>query len=124
VTTLTSTARTRGGAAEGGAVRHRWFARPTPLPAALPVFAGGIGLIGSVARRRKQRALARLHVRTIVVSGIRAASRFVHRPRDQRWRECPLFRSLLGVKQTSLVAMHMSASDPKRTSWPLPVRWF
>src|SRR5262245_60628389 len=29
---------------------------------------------------------------------------------------CPLFRSLLGVKQTSLVAAHMSACDPKRTS--------
>jgi hypothetical protein len=29
---------------------------------------------------------------------------------------CPLFRSLLGVKQTCFVAPHMSANDPKRTS--------
>jgi len=29
---------------------------------------------------------------------------------------CPLSRSLLGVKRTSLFAPHMSASDPKRTS--------
>src|SRR5262245_1254684 len=29
---------------------------------------------------------------------------------------CLLFRSLLGVKRTSSVAPHMSASDPKRTS--------
>jgi hypothetical protein len=29
---------------------------------------------------------------------------------------CPLFRSLLGAKQTCPVALHMSASDPKRTS--------
>src|SRR5262245_5063704 len=29
---------------------------------------------------------------------------------------CPLSRSLLGVKQTSLFATHMSAYDPKRTS--------
>ena len=28
--------------------------------------------------------------------------------------ECPLSRSLLGVKQTSLIAAQMSASDPKR----------
>ena len=27
--------------------------------------------------------------------------------------ECPLLRSLLGVKRTSLVAAQMSASDPK-----------
>jgi len=30
----------------------------TPLPAALPLFAGGIGLIGLLARRRKRKALA------------------------------------------------------------------
>src|SRR5262249_26902883 len=39
----------------------------------------------------------------------------------------PLSRSLLGVKQTSSVAPHMSASDPKRTSLFLksgrPERW-
>jgi hypothetical protein len=29
---------------------------------------------------------------------------------------CPLFRSLLAVKRTWLVAAHMSALDPKRTS--------
>jgi hypothetical protein len=29
---------------------------------------------------------------------------------------CPLSWSLSGVKQTSLVAAHMSACDPKRTS--------
>ena len=29
---------------------------------------------------------------------------------------CPISRSLLGVKRTSLVALHMSAFDPKRTS--------
>jgi len=29
---------------------------PTPLPAALPLFAGGAGLIGLLARRRKQKA--------------------------------------------------------------------
>ena len=33
----------------------------TPLPAALPLFAGGIGLIGLLARRRKQKASVRLH---------------------------------------------------------------
>jgi len=33
----------------------------TPLPAALPLFACGIGVIGLLARRRKQRASARLH---------------------------------------------------------------
>lgn len=32
----------------------------TPLPAALPLFAGGIGLVGLLARRGKQRAPARL----------------------------------------------------------------
>ena len=31
---------------------------------------------------------------------------------------CPLSWSLSGVKQTSLVAAHMSACDPKRTSIP------
>jgi hypothetical protein len=35
---------------------------------------------------------------------------------DTRFAACPLFRSLLGVKRTSLIAAHMSASDPKRTS--------
>jgi hypothetical protein len=30
-------------------------------------------------------------------------------------RGSPLLRSLLGVKQTLLVAAHMSACDPKRT---------
>jgi len=29
--------------------------------------------------------------------------------------ECPLSRSLLGVKRTWAVALHMSANDPKRT---------
>ena len=29
--------------------------------------------------------------------------------------ECPLLRSLLGVKRTCLLAPHMSAFDPKRT---------
>ena len=32
------------------------------------------------------------------------------------YRICPLSRLLLGVKRTWLVAMHMSAFDPKRTS--------
>jgi concanavalin A-like lectin/glucanase superfamily protein len=30
---------------------------PTPLPAALPLFAGGLGVIGLLARRRKQKSL-------------------------------------------------------------------
>src|SRR5262245_2995912 len=38
---------------------------------------------------------------------------------------CPLSRSLLGVKRTSPFALHMSASDPKRTLLsPLLVCWF
>jgi len=32
---------------------------------------------------------------------------------------CPLFRSLLGVKRTWVIAAHMSAFDPKRTSQSL-----
>ena len=32
----------------------------TPVPAALPLFAGGLGLIGLLARRRKQRYAAQL----------------------------------------------------------------
>jgi hypothetical protein len=34
---------------------------------------------------------------------------------DMTFRECPLLRSLLGVKRTSHFALHMSANDPKRT---------
>jgi hypothetical protein len=34
---------------------------------------------------------------------------------------CPLLWSLLGGKQTSLVAAHMSACDPKRTSANRPL---
>jgi hypothetical protein len=30
----------------------------TPLPAALPLFAGGLGIVGFLARRKKQKALA------------------------------------------------------------------
>jgi hypothetical protein len=32
----------------------------TPLPAALPLFTGGLGVIGLIARRRKQRQAAQL----------------------------------------------------------------
>src|SRR5262245_50285303 len=42
---------------------------------------------------------------------------------DMTGCRCPLFRSLLGVKQTSLVAAHMSACDPKRTGLPLKDLW-
>jgi hypothetical protein len=35
---------------------------------------------------------------------------------DMQFYGCLLLRSLLGVKRTSLVALHMSAFDPKRTS--------
>jgi len=38
-----------------------WTVDPVPLPAALPLFAGGVGLIGLLARRRKQSTAARLH---------------------------------------------------------------
>jgi len=44
--------------------------------------------------------------------------------------ECPLLRSLLGVKQTYAYALHMSAFDPKRTlitrtnRWRRTVRWY
>jgi PKD repeat protein len=31
---------------------------PTPLPAALPLFAGGLGMVGFIARRKKRNALA------------------------------------------------------------------
>src|SRR5262245_1943929 len=34
---------------------------------------------------------------------------------DMTFCGCPLLRSLLGVKRTSLFAAHMSAFDPKRT---------
>src|SRR6185369_7678419 len=37
---------------------------------------------------------------------------------DMTFCACLLLRSLLGVKRTWLVAAHMSASDPKRTSLP------
>jgi hypothetical protein len=30
----------------------------TPIPAALPMFAGGLGLVGFLARRKKRKALA------------------------------------------------------------------
>jgi hypothetical protein len=35
---------------------------------------------------------------------------------DMTISACPLLRSLLGVKQTWPIAVHMSAYDPKRTS--------
>jgi hypothetical protein len=34
------------------------FVSPTPLPAALPLFAGGLGMVGFLARRKKRNALA------------------------------------------------------------------
>ena len=34
------------------------FLNPTPLPAALPLFAGGLGVIGLLARRRKRKVAA------------------------------------------------------------------
>ena len=40
---------------------------------------------------------------------------------DMTFCESPLSRSLLGVKRTSLIATHMSASDPKRTLAPRPI---
>ena len=39
---------------------------------------------------------------------------------DMTGCRCPLSRSLLGVKRTSSVALHMSANDPKRTSLAAP----
>src|SRR5262245_13114263 len=39
---------------------------------------------------------------------------------DMMFCGCLLSRSLLEVKRTSLVAAHMSAYDPKRTSRPVP----
>ena len=38
---------------------------------------------------------------------------------DMTFCENPLSRSLLGVKRTWLIAAHMSAFDPKRTSTSL-----
>jgi hypothetical protein len=44
---------------QGGATFEGVFdLTPTPLPAALPLFAGGLGVLGFVAHRRKRRALA------------------------------------------------------------------
>ena len=57
-----------------------------------------------------ERALTR-HNRTPRGDGAQKSS-----PRDHRttFRGSPLSRSLLGVKRTSLFALHMSAYDPKR----------
>jgi len=38
---------------------------------------------------------------------------------DMQFCGCLLLRSLLGLKQTWPIALHMSAFDPKRT-WPTP----
>jgi hypothetical protein len=40
---------------------------------------------------------------------------------DMAFCEISLSRSLLGVKRTLSIALHMSAFDPKRTSFPLAV---
>ena len=37
-------------------VRVKSPAATTPLPAALPLFAGGLGVLGLLARRRKKKA--------------------------------------------------------------------
>ena len=36
------------------------FVSPTPLPAALPLFAGGLGMVGLLARRRKRKVKSAL----------------------------------------------------------------
>ena len=55
-----------------------------------------------------------------IASSCRSTSSFADQRNMRPMRGCPLWRSLLGVKRTSLIAAHMSASDPKRTSLVAP----
>jgi hypothetical protein len=60
---------------------------------------------------RTRTDVANGHVRITPESG-----RVRRKPSCLLWGGNPLSRSLLGVKQTSLIALHMSAYDPKRTT--------
>jgi hypothetical protein len=65
----------------------------TPIPATLPPFAGGLGMLGLFVRRRQQKAIGALESRNTVNSDVCVAPG-KHRPACSRQR---LFDGLLGL---------------------------